>query len=56
MIVIIIRNNYFIYYGIIIVYNNYIRKVKRIFRACDRHSVETVTLSKYVAEYEQLRK
>ena len=23
-----------------------------IFRACDRHSVETVTLSKYVAEHE----
>ena len=56
MIVIIIKLVSFTHYLIIIVYNNYISKVKRTFRACDRHSVETVTLDKYVAEYEQLRK
>ena len=27
-----------------------------IFRACDRHSTETVTIIKYVAEYEQIGK
>ena len=27
-----------------------------IFRDCDRHSAETVTLSKYVTEYEQMWK
>ena len=31
-------------------------KGDKIFPACDRHSVEAVTLNKYVAEYEQMRK
>ena len=30
-------------------------KGDEIFRDCDRHIVETVTLSKYVKEYEQMR-
>ena len=30
--------------------------IDEIFRDCDRHSVETVTLSKYVIEYKQMRK
>ena len=29
-------------------------KGDEIFRHCDRHIVETVTLSKYVAEYEEM--
>ena len=31
-------------------------KGDEIFRACDRHSGKIVTLSKYVAEYEEMRK
>ena len=34
----------------------YLVKGYEIFLACDRHSVETVTTIKYVAEYEQARK
>ena len=31
-------------------------KGEKIFRACDRHSVETMTLTKYVVQNEYMRK